>query len=324
MTKRSYLLAIALSLASWDSASWAQQPDRVPVVGLLMVNAARHESVIEALRNGLSKLGYAEGRDVRIEYRVAQGQVDRLPRLADELVKRKVDVIVAGAEASGRAAKQSTSTIPIVLVAYDHDPVASGLIQSLSRPGGNITGVVALQPELVGKRLELLKEALPVVSRIAVVWDVFGQPQLVALEPAERSLGLRLHLVELRPPYNFQRAFRAARANGDGAALVLFSPVFYSERSRIAATALENRLPVVSQDHELTRAGGFMSYGPELADTWERAAYFIDRLLKGAKPSELPVEQVSHFKLVVNQKTARALGVTVPQSIMLRADEVIR
>jgi putative ABC transport system substrate-binding protein len=324
MTRRSFLLAVALSLASWASASRAQQPDRVPVVGLLMVNAARHETVIEALRNGLTKLGYKEGKNFTIEYRVAQGQVDRLPRLADELVQRKVDVIVVGADASGHAAKQATSTIPIVLVAHDHDPVASGLIQSLSRPGGNVTGVVALQSELVGKRLELLKEAIPGVSRIAVFWDVFGQRQLEALEPAERSLGLRLHLVELRTPYNYQRAFRAARAKGEGAALILFSPVFYSDRSRIAATALENRLPVISQDHDLTRAGGFMSYGPALADTWERAAYFVDRLLKGAKPSELPVEQVSNFKFVVNQKTATALGVTVPQSIMLRADEVIR
>ena len=248
----------------------------------------------------------------------------RLPGLAEELVRLKVDAIVAGTEASVRAAKKATGTIPIVMVMYDYDPVASGLIDSISRPGGNITGIFPRHSDLVGKRLELLKEAVPRLSRVAVFWDAYSRRQLDELEPAARSLGVQLQLIELRAPYDFEMAFKAVKQKKAGAVMFLFSPVFYVQRARIAALALKNGLPTVFQNHEYVEDGGLLSYGPSRVDTFGRAPYFIDRLLKGAKPADLPIEQPTKFKLVVNLKTAKALGIKVPESILLRADEVIR
>jgi putative ABC transport system substrate-binding protein len=318
------LLAVAMNLAVASGVVCAQQPSNVPVVGALMLNEGPHEPVVEEMRKGLRALGYVEGRNITIEYRLAQGQVDRLPRLAEELVGLKVDVIFVGTESSARAAKQATNVIPIVLVAHDYDPVAAGLIASLNRPGGNVTGVFSRQSHLVAKRLELLKEALPGVSRVAVFWDSFGQRQLDELTPAARSLGVRLELVELRAPYDFKEAFKAAKRKRAGALMCLVSPMFNAEHARIAALAIENGLPAIFQEQYVVEAGGFLSYGPDPADAFGRSAYFIDRLLKGAKPSDLPVEQVSTIKLVVNLKTAKALGISVPESILLRADKVVQ
>ncbi len=210
------------------------------------------------------------------------------------------------------------------MVLYDYDPVAAELIDSFSRPGGNITGLFTRQSELVGKRLELLKQALPGVSRVAVFWDSFGRRQLEELEPAARSLGIQLQLVELRAPYDFEVAFKAAKQKGAGAVTLLFSPLFYAQRAQIGALAVKYRLPMVISQPDYVEPGGLLSYGPRWADTWGRAAYFIDRLLKGTKPSDLPVERTTNFKLVVNLRTAKALGITIPESMLLRADEVIQ
>lgn len=250
--------------------------------------------------------------------------MDRLPDLAEELVRLKVDAIVAGTEPSIRAAIQATNTIPIVMVAYDHDPVASGLVQSLSRPGGNVTGIFTRQSELLGKRLELLKETLPGLSRIAVFWDSFGARELDQLELSARSLGVHLQLVAFQSPYHFDAAFRTAKRKKADAVIVLFSPVFYVNRTRIAELALQTAQPTMFEEHDFVDVGGLMSYGFNSADTFGRAAYFPDRLLKGSKPSDLPVEQPSKLWLAVNLRTARVFGLTIPQSILLRADEVIR
>lgn len=324
MTRRFILLALALNFAGLTAVVWAQQPNHVPVVGVLMMASGPDDGPAQGLRKGLRDLGYIEGRNIRIEFRSAQGQADRVVGLAQELAELKVDVIVTGAEPLARAAQQATRTIPIVVVLSDHDPVASGLVSSLSRPGGNITGVVTLQSELVGKRLELLKEALPKVSRVAVFWDPYSQRQFDALQQAARTLGIQIQSIELKAPYDFKAAFGVAKQKKADAVVVLFSPVFYRERARIAALALEARLPTMYQEESWVIAGGLLSYGPTNAHTFGRAAYLVDRLLKGAKPNDLPVEQATTFKLTVNLKTAKALGITIPQSILVRADEVIR
>lgn len=324
MTRSVLVLAFTLHLALLATSTWAQQANTVPVVGVLMVNAGSSEGPVEALRTGLRELGYVDGRNIRIEYRGAQGQAARLPGLAKELVRLKVDVLVAGSEPAVRAVREATSTIPIVMVLYDYDPVAAELIDSFGRPGGNITGIFTRQSELVGKRLELLKQALPGLSRVAVFWDAFGQRQLEALEPAARSLGIQLQLTELRAPYDFEAAFANAKQKRADAVTLLFSPVFYVHRAQIGALAVKYRLPMVISQPDWLEHGGLMSYGPRYTDTWSRAAYFIDRLLKGARPSDLPVEQTATFELVFNLKTAKTLGITIPQSMLLRADEVIR
>jgi ABC-type uncharacterized transport system substrate-binding protein len=324
MTRRLLVLAFTLHLALLATSTWAQQANTVPVVGVLMVNAGPSEGPVEALRTGLRELGYVDGRNIRIEYRGAQGQAARLPGLAKELVRLKVDVLVAGSEPAVRAVREATSTIPIVMVLYDYDPVAAELIDSFRRPGGNITGIFTRQSELVGKRLELLKQTLPGVSRVAVFWDAFGRGQLEALEPAARSLGIQLQLIELRAPYDFEAAFANAKQKRADAVTLLFSPVFYVHRGQIGALAVKYRLPMVISQPDWLEHGGLMSYGPRYTDTWSRAAYFIDRLLKGARPSDLPVEQTATFELVFNLKTAKTLGITIPQSMLLRADEVIR
>jgi len=280
--------------------------------------------LIQALRDGLRELGYVEGQNIRLEYRGAFGHAERLPQLAQELVQLKVDVIVVATAASIRAARDATTTIPILAVFFDEDPVATGLVKSLNRPGGNITGVYQRQLELAAKRLELLKEALPGLSRVAVFWDSWGPRELPELKPAAQALGIQLDLIELHAPYDFRAAYRLAKRKGAGAVILSFSTIFYQERTRIGALGLEGGLPVVGQMRETTQAGGFMSYGHEFRDTWYRFAYFIDRLLKGTKPGEMPIEQVDTFKLVVNLRTAKSLGLTVSQSILLHADEVIQ
>jgi putative ABC transport system substrate-binding protein len=289
-----------------------------------MVNAGPNETVVESVRAGLRGLGYIDGKTLRIEYRGAQGHVDRLPTLAQELVQLKVDAIVVGAEASARAAKQTTRSIPIVFAMYDVDPVAVGLIDSMSNPGGNVTGIFSRQSDLVGKRLELLRELLPHLTRVAVLWDSFGRRQLDQTKSSAHELGLDLALIEMRAPYDFEKAFKAARKMKAGAMLILFSPVFNTEEAKLSQLAIKSKLPSMSQDPDNVRAGVLLAYGPSRAEVFGRVAYYVDRLLKGAKPSELPVEQSANFRLVVNQKTARALGLTIPQPILLRADEVIQ
>jgi putative tryptophan/tyrosine transport system substrate-binding protein len=324
MTQRGRLLAAALAFLALGSDALAQQPDRVPVVGRLAVNADANDSIEEAIRKGLRNQGYVEGHTIRIEFRTARGDAALLPSLAEELVRLKVDVIVTGTEISTRAAKQATSTIPIVAILPDHDPVASGLIESFNRPGGNITGLTVRNTQLAGKRLELLKEMLPGLSRVAVFWDPFVRTEAKEFEIAAHSLGIQLQLVEVMAPYDFAASFRAARQKKAGAVVLLSSPHVYNRRVQLGALALENKLPAEAPFRDLMEAGGLMSYSTDEMDSFGRAAYFIDRILKGAKPSDLPFEQSETIKLVVNLKTAKALGITVPQSILLRADEVIR
>ena len=316
-------LVLAFVLTTLAALAPAQQPGKVPVIGVLMVSAGPDDPVVEAFRKGLRERGYVEGRNIRIEHRSAQGQIDQLPHLAEELVRLRADIIVSAAEPALRAVKQATRTIPVVMILHDYDPVALGLIDSFSSPGGNFTGISSLQFELIGKRLELLKETLRGLSRVAVLFDEFSRGQLEQIASPARALGIALKFVELRAPRDYRQAFATARQAKAGAAMVLFSPVFYVDRERIVAEALRYRLPTMFQDHHYVEAGGLMSYGPSVPETFERAAYFAERLLKGAKPRDLPVEQPLRFVLKINSKTAKAIGVTWPESILIRADEVI-
>ena len=319
------LLGLAALLGIVSVVAHAQERGRVPVVGVLTLSAGPEDPGVQALRDGLRELGYVEGRNISFEYRRAQGRAERLPQLAKQLVAFKVDVVVLGNQEALRAARQAGSGTPIVMIFFNEDPVAAGLIDSLGRPGGSVTGIVVGLRELVGKRLELLKELLPGLSRVAVLWDAYGREQLDQLAPAARSLGLRLEMIELQaPPYNLKAAFQAARKREVGAVLLMASPVFNQQRSEIAALSVEYRLPAISDNYNLAKAGTLMSYGSDNVAAFGRAAYFVDRVLKGAKPAELPVEQPRTVKLVVNQRTAKAIGVVIPQTILLRSDEVIR
>jgi putative tryptophan/tyrosine transport system substrate-binding protein len=321
---RRFMMSVAILVAPLLLPAWAEQPSRVLVLGVLFTSAGPGDPLVHAISKGLLEVGYVEGRDFRVEYRGAQGQVNRLPRLAEELVQLKVDFIIVATEAALVAAKRSTSTIPIIAALFDFDPVAAGVIDSLAHPGRNITGVFTRAPELIGKRLELLKEAVPHLSRIAVFYDSYGRRLVEDVQSASRSLDIPLVLTELTPPYNYGASFKNAKQTGAGAAMFLYSPAFYPIRESIAQQAVENDLPLIGDTSDFARAGYFMSYGTDARKTFMRLAYFIDRISKGAKPSDLPVEQPTDLEIVVNLKTARALGVMVPQSILLRANEAIR
>jgi len=271
----------------------------------------------------LSRLGWAEGKNLSIVQVWAEGRVERLPALVAQLLEQKVDLIITGGTPAAIAAKKATTRIPIVLVAYDRDPVASGVVDSLSHPGGNVTGIFSRQIDLVGKRLELLKETLPALSRVAVIYDPSRPPAQRDFATAARQLNLQLRSIELKEAKQTDRAFRIAKS-GASAAVVLFSPMLYAQRKQIAAAAIRARLPLMSQEREFVAAGAMLSYAPDRDEILTRVAYYVDRLLRGAKPGDLPVEEANKFKLTVNLKTAQALGIEIPQSILLRADEVIR
>ena len=324
MTRFLLLLAFALSLPSWTGGAWAQEPHRVPVIGLLMLSAGPDHSIFVAMRKGLHDLGYVEGGSYRIEYRGANGQADRLHPLAQELVALKVDVIVTGTDDGTRAARQATGTIPIVAGFFEEDPVSSGFVRSFNRPGGNITGVYTHIAELGAKRLELLKETLPQLTRVAVLWDSQGRAELATLMRAAQSLGIQLLPVELKAPYDLASVFQSAKRQGAGAVQVVPSPELYINGARLGAQALESGLPLIGETRNLTEAGGLMSYSPEPEEAFYRVGQLIDRLLKGAKASELPIEQMESIKLVVNLKTAKALRLKIPPSVSGRADELIR
>jgi putative ABC transport system substrate-binding protein len=304
----------------------AQQPAaKVPRIGFLgatspSTNAAR----IEAFRQGLRELGYVEGKNIVIEYRWAEGKTERLPDLAAELVRLKVDIIVTAGAAVTRPAKEATSTIPIVM-SFDNDPVGSGFVASLARPGGNITGLSAVFPELSGKRLELLKEVVPVLSRMAV-FGTSTQPAqgLRETELAAGAFGVRAQYIDVLSPQDFETAFQAARKGRADAILVLSSPVIFSQRTRIADLAVKNHLPMMFPQSEWVEDGGLMSYAPNYADLFRRAATYVDKILKGAKPAELPVEQPKKFEFIINLKAAKQIGLTIPPNVLVRADRVIR
>jgi putative ABC transport system substrate-binding protein len=310
------------------SAAEAQQAAKVARIGYLSTNLAASPHLLEAFRQGLRDLGYVEGRNVVIEYRGAEGKRERLPALAAELVALKVDVLVAITTLEALAAKQATSTIPVVFAAVA-DPVTSGLVTSLARSGGNVTGLSLLGPELVGKRLELLTQAVPGISRVAFLWypravgERTEKDFLKGTDVAARALGVRLQVVEARGPENFDRAFSEMNTARADALTVSGAAMFANERSRLVDLAAKHRLPAVYAWREFVEAGGLMAYGPNVADLFRRAATYVDKILKGAKPGDLPVEQPTKFELVINLKTAKALKLTIPQSILARADQVI-
>ncbi len=330
MDRRVFLSSLGFVTLAAPLAPEAQQAAKIARIGYLAVsNLAASPHLIEAFRQGLRDLGYVEGRNVVIEYRSAEGKFERLPALAAELVALKVDVIVTSSTEGVLAAKQATRTLPIVIAAVG-DPVASGLVTSLARPGGNVTGLSALSPELVEKGLELLKQAVPRVSRVAVLWQPGGlgerteQDILKAADVAGRALGVRLQVVEVRGPADFDRAFSDMTRARAGALAVLPGTMFIIERRRLVDLAAKNRLPAVYPLREFVDAGGLMAYGASLADLFRRAAIYVDKILKGAKPADLPVEQPTKFELVINLKTAKALGLTIPPSVLGRADEVVQ
>jgi len=333
MDRRAFLaLALAfVPLIGVDAAN-AQQPAKIPRIGYLSTTGSLGSPVtqasLDAFRQGLRERGYVEGQNILIEYRSGDGKIDRLPGLATELARLKVEVIVAGATPAARAARQATATIPIVAVAMG-DPVQDGLVASLARPGANVTGSTFLGPELVPKRMELLKEALPKVSRVAILWHpgAFGErtikDMLNQAEAAARTLGVQLQFVEVSGPGEFDSAFSTmAKAHAD-ALFVFPSAMLFSEQRRIVALAEKHRLPSMFNAREFVELGGLIGYGASITDLSRHAATSVDRILKGAKPGDLPVEQPTKFELVINLRTAKALGLTIPQSLLQRADEVI-
>jgi putative ABC transport system substrate-binding protein len=327
--RRTFLGALAGGLLAAPLAAEAQQAARVVRIGYLAANLAGNPHLQEAFLQRLRDLGYVEGRNLVTEYRFAKGKLERFPALAAELVALKVDVIVtAGGTLAALAAKQATRTLPIVFAAAA-DPVESGLVTSLARPGGNVTGLSVFAPELVGKCLEQLKQAVPGVSRVAVLWQPGGfgerteRDMLNGAEGAARALGVRPQFVEARRPADFDRAFSEMTGARAGALTVFPNAMFTIERRRLVDLAAKNRLPALYAFREYVDAGGLMAYGPNLADLYRRAATYVDRILKGTQPGDLPVEQPTKFELAINLKTAKALGLTIPQSLLQRADQVI-
>ena len=307
-----------------------QQPKKVPRIGYLSnSDPARDSTRSEAIRLALRELGYIEGQNIAIEYRYSAGKRDRAPELAAELVRLKVDIIVVtGGDIPIRAAKNSTKTIPIVMVGQGADPVEAGLIESLARPGGNVTGVTLLNRELGGKRLELFKEAVPKVARVAVLYDPAAPFNVLevkeVLPVAARALGLTIQSWEVQAADGFERVFATLSKERPDGLYVPGGPLMGANRKRIVGFALKSRLPSVHQSKVNVDAGGLMSYGADLTDSYRRVAYYVDRILKGAKPADLPVEQPTKFELVINLKTAKQIGLTIPQRVLTRADKVIK
>jgi putative ABC transport system substrate-binding protein len=305
----------------------AQQTRKVHRIGFLSAGSESSMSArTEAFLQGLQTLGYVEGKNILIEYRAAEGKYDRLPDLVAELIRLKVDVIVATSTLAARPAKAATKTIPIVVLSGD--PVGTGLVVSLARPGGNVTGVTNLSPDLSTKRLELLKEVAPGVVRIGVLWDPEGPVPLLAFketQEAARAMGLQIQSLEVRGPMpDIEGAFKAASKSRAGALLTISNPLINSHSAQIVDRAGKNRLPAIYADLRFVDAGGLMFYGVDAAALYNRLAYYVDKILKGVKPADLPVEQPMKFELVINLKTAKQIGLTIPPNVLYRADKVIK
>ncbi len=318
---------LALGFLTTVYLAEAQQPTKIPRIANLIGSTPSGDLArTEAFRQGLRELGYVEGKNIVIELRSAEGKLDRLPALAAELVRLKVDVIVTGGGTATRAAKEATSTIPIVM-AQDTDPVANGFVASLSRPGGNITGLSTLGPEISGKRLEILKEILPKLSRVAV-FGTSTRPgnaeSLKEVELAAAAFKVQLQYLDILDGKDIETAFRAARKGRAGAVLMLGNPVAPSQRTQITDLAVKNRLPAIYPGRDYVEDGGLMTYGVNHSDLARRAATFVDKILKGAKPADLPVEQPIKFEFIVNLKAAKQIGLTIPPNVLVRADKVIR
>jgi putative ABC transport system substrate-binding protein len=313
-------------IAALSHSAEAQQPKTVPRVGYLSAGTAVTGSRrIEAFRQGLHALGYVEGKNITIEYRNAAGKLDHAARNAVELVRLKVDVIVTAGPTDTRAAKEATNTIPIVM-AQDTDPVGNGFIASLARPGRNITGLSRLAPELTGKQLELLKETVPKLARVAVLGNSTepgNATSLREMEQAASAFGVKLHYLDVLTAKDLETSFQTARKEHDDAVLVLGGPIL-TQRKQIADLALTSRIPAIYDRGEFADAGGLMSYGVSIPDLDRRAATYVDKILKGAKPGDLPVEQPTKFELVINLKTAKQIGLAIPPNVLARADRVIK
>ena len=325
MKRREFITLIGGAASAWPLAARAQQPGKVPRVGFLgLAPASASASRVEALRAGLRDHGYVEGKDIVIEFRWAEG-VEQLPELAAELVRMNVDVIFAPSSTFVEPARQATKTIPIVF-ALHADPVGVGHVASLARPGGNITGLSSLLTELGAKELEILKEAVPQARRIGVLWNPTTpshQPALKAVEAAGAKLGVQLLTAPLSKVEDFDEAFSLMRRERVDGFLCLSSPLFFSQRARLAQLAIKHRLPGMFGDVEYVEAGGLMGYRADLNDQVRRSAFYIDRILRGARPADLPVEQPTKFTLAINLRTAKEIGLTIPESFLLRADKVI-
>ncbi len=330
MNVAALIVAFAIGILLAPLAADAQQAGKVYRIGMLWTVSPGFplgQALLDEFRHGLREHGYTDGQNIALEHRYARGKMDLFPELVAELVRSRVDVIVAPNPVAALAAKQATTTIPIIFVTAT-DPVAQGLVASLARPGGNITGLsFSVGPEIVGKSLQLLKESVPKVSRVAVLWNPahVSHPLLLKeIEVPARSLGLQLQILEAGGPDAFDSAFAAMTRERTGALFVLSDPMFLFNRTRLAELAAKHRLPAIYGLREHVEAGGLMAYAPGLADSWRRAATYVAKILKGANPADLPVEQPTKFELVINLKTANALGLKIPQSILIRADQVIQ
>jgi putative tryptophan/tyrosine transport system substrate-binding protein len=322
-------VALVIVFVGLAGRAESQQPKKIPRIGYLVGGDSTTESSrSEAIRLALRELGYIEGQNIATEYRYAEGKPDRQPGLAAELVRLKVDIIVAAGGGIIQAAKNATKTIPIVMAGSPNDPVEAGLIESLARPGGNITGVTTLSRELGGKRLELLKEAVPKVARVAVLYDpatpVSANEVREVLPVAARALRLTIDPREVRAADGFKSVFAALNAERLGGLYVSPGPLMRDNQKRIIGFALNSRLPSVYQNKEAVQAGGLMSYGADVEESYRRVAYYVDRILKGAKPDELPVEQPMKFKFIINLKTAKQIGLAIPPDLLARANRVIK
>jgi putative tryptophan/tyrosine transport system substrate-binding protein len=327
-SKNFFVLALCALLLALSFSAEAQQAKKVPRIGYLAVNSpSLDRQLIGAFQQGLRGLGWIDGESITIEYRFAEGNLDQLHALVAELVALKVDVIVsAGGTPPALAAKNATTTIPIVFISTS-DPVASGLVASLARPGGNVTGFSNIYSELSGKGLELVKELLPKISRAASLWNPANPATLLSLKETERAAGalrIQLQSLKVRGPQDFETAFSQMTGARAEALLIQADPIFRGERARLAELAVKNRLPTVLPQSTFVEAGGLMSYGTNGPDLYRRAATYVDKILRGAKPADLPVQQPTKFELVINLKTAKQIGLTIPQSVLYRADKVIK
>jgi putative ABC transport system substrate-binding protein len=328
MAKKIYRIALCTMLFALSLSAEAQQPTKIPRIGYLLGASLSVSSTrTEAFRQGLRDFGYVEGKNIIIEWRSAEGKFDRLPALAAELVRLKVDLIVTGGAIATRAAKEATATTPIVM-SQDTDPVASGFVASLAQPGGNITGLSTLAPELSGKRLELLKEIIPKLSRVAVV-GTSTQPgyaqRLKEIELVAKAFGVKLQYLDVLDPKDIETAFRAAgKGRAEAVLWQVSGAIADTHRTQVLDLAVKSRLPVMYSGRASVEAGGLMTYGVNQTDLDRRAATYVDKILKGAKPADLPVEQPMKFEFIINLKAAKQIGLTIPPNVLVRADKVIR
>jgi putative tryptophan/tyrosine transport system substrate-binding protein len=323
MSRRRFLVALGLATVAISRFALADPPSRLPTVGMLWTHVPVTDPDLDRWRNCFHELGYEEGRNLKLVVVSAEGHVDRLPELANELINRGVDVIITSNDVSTRAAQKATTRIPIVMSSAASDPVSQGFVTNLRRPEGNITGSYSLIYGLEHKRLEVLKEAVPQVARVGILrHPPFGEYALPELVSAGKALKLQLEMIEIGSAEDLTGAFQAAKRKKVGGMLLIWSPMFYLNRDRIAALALEYRMPIVSSI--VGDVGAFITYGSDRIETQKRSCYYADRLLKGAKPSELPVEEISTLRLTVNLRAAKALGISIPESVLMRADEVVQ